>query len=333
MRPRIHCAVVVAMLLLALAKAGAQANALPSWNDGSAKQSILNFVRATTDRSSPTFVPPAERIATFDNDGTLWVEHPFYAQGVFALDRVGVLAPQHPEWKTTEPFKSVLARDQKAIEKFSAQDFEKIIAVTHSGMSEDTFREIVKAWLATAKDERFKHPYTDLVYQPMVELLSFLRANGYKTYIVTGGGQDFVRAFAERVYGVPPEQVIGSAGKTKYEYAKGGQPVLVKLPDVLFIDDKVGKPEAIDLIIGRRPRAAFGNSGGDQQMLEWAQAGGGERLMMLVHHDDAKREYAYGPDTKVGTFSDSLMAEATKRGWTVISMKNDWKRIFSFDSP
>ncbi len=333
--PRIVAAVViaVAVCLLAFANAGGQANSLPSWNDGPAKQAILNFVRTTTDRTSPQFVPPDERIATFDNDGTLWVEQPFYTQGVFALDRVATLAPQHPEWKTTEPFKTVLSRDPKAIAKLSAQDLEKIVAVTHSGMTVDAFRTLVANWLDTTKNERFKHLYTELAYQPMVELMSLLRANGYKTYIVTGGGQDFVRAFAERVYGVPREQVIGSTGRTKYQYAKNGTPMLVKIPEVLFIDDKAGKPEGIDLIIGRRPRAAFGNSDGDRQMLEWTQAGGGARLMMLVHHDDATREYMYGADSKIGTFSDSLMAEATKAGWVVISMKNDWKRIFSFDSP
>jgi phosphoglycolate phosphatase-like HAD superfamily hydrolase len=330
---RTQRAVLVAASFFALADAGAQASPLPSWNDGPAKQAILNFVRATTDQSSPQFVPPAERIATFDNDGTLWLEHPFYSQGVFALDRVGVLAPKHPEWKTTEPFKSVLARDRKAIEKLSEQDFEKIVAETHSGMSVDSFHTIVTDWLAKTKDERYKRLHTDLVYQPMIELMTYLRANLYKTYIVTGGGQEFVRAFAERIYGVPPEQVIGTAERTKYEYGSDGRPVLIKLPAVEFIDDKAGKPEAINLIIGRRPRAAFGNSGGDRQMLEWTQAGKGAHLMMLVHHDDAQREYAYGPATKVGTFSDSLMAEATKSGWTVISMKNDWRRIFPFDPP
>jgi phosphoglycolate phosphatase-like HAD superfamily hydrolase len=311
---------------------GAQTAPLASWNDGPAKQAIVSFVRVTTDRSSQQFVPPEERIATFDNDGTLWVEHPLYTQAVFALDRVGVLAPQHPEWKTTEPFKSVLARDEAAIAKFTEADWEKIVAVTHSGMTVEAFNEIVTDWLATATDKRYKRHYTDLVYQPMLELMSYLRDNGYKTYIVTGGGQDFVRAFAPRVYGVPPQQVVGTAGRTKLTYAPNGQAELIKAPEVMYVDDKTGKPEGIHLVIGRRPRGAFGNSDGDMQMLQWTQAGGGPRLMMLVHHDDAQREYAYGPQTKVGTFSDSLMAVARKGGWTVISMKNDWRRIFPFEA-
>ena len=254
-----------------------------------------------------------------------------YTQGVFALDRVGALAPQHPEWKTTDPFKSVLDRNEMAISKFTEADFEKIVAATHSGMTVEAFNEIVTSWLASATDKRFKRHYTELVYQPMLELLSYLRANGFKTYIVTGGGQDFVRAFAPRVYGVPLEQVVGTAGKTKLTYAPNGQVQLMKAPEILYVDDKAGKPEGIHLVIGRRPWGAFGNSDGDMQMLQWTQAGGGPRLMMLVHHDDAQREYAYGPNTKVGTFSDSLMAVAKKGGWTVISMKNDWRRIFPFD--
>jgi phosphoglycolate phosphatase-like HAD superfamily hydrolase len=311
----------------------AQAAPLASWNDGPAKQAIIAFVRATTNRGSPQFVVPAERIATFDNDGTLWVEKPFYTQGVFALDRVGTLASQHPEWKDTEPFKSVIARDKEAMAKFTEGDFEKIVAATHSGMTVEAFRTIVANWLATAKDERYKRHYTELVYQPMLELLSYLRANGYRTYIVTGGGQDFVRAFAERVYGVPVEQVIGSAGKTKLSYGPDGKAMLIKAPDVLYIDDKTGKPEGIHLVIGRRSRAAFGNSDGDREMLEWTQAGDGARLMLLVHHDDARREYAYGADSKVGTFSDSLSSEAKQKGWTVVSIARDWRRVFPFDPP
>jgi phosphoglycolate phosphatase-like HAD superfamily hydrolase len=323
----------VTLSTITAASAGAQAAPLASWNDGPAKQAIIEFVRTTTNRGSPKFVPPAERIATFDNDGTLWVEKPFYTQGVFALDRVGTLAAQHPEWKDTEPFKSVIARDKEAMAKFTEQDFEKIIAATHSGMTVEAFRTIVANWLATAKDERYKRHYTELVYQPMVELLSYLRANGYKTYIVTGGGQDFVRAFSERVYGIPVEQVIGSAGKTKLTYAENGQAELIKAPEVLYIDDKTGKPEGIHLVIGRRSRAAFGNSDGDRQMLEWTQAGDGARLMLLVHHDDAKREYAYGAESKVGTFSKELSSEAEKKGWTVVSIARDWRRVFSFDPP
>ncbi|MGP0065820.1 MAG: HAD family hydrolase [Isosphaeraceae bacterium] len=302
---------------------------LPSWNDGPAKKAILEFVRATTDRSSPNYVPPGQRIATFDQDGTLWVEHPIYTQVMFAFDRVKALAARHPEWKDQEPFKAILSGDRAAMAKFTIQDFTRVIAATHAGMTVDEFRAIVKDWLATARHPRFHRPYTELVFQPMREAMQYLRASGYKTYIVSGGGQEFVRAYAEAVYGVPPEQVIGSAGKTKFTDDQDGKPMLVKLPEVLLVDDHAGKPEAINLVIGRRPNAAFGNSDGDRQMLEWTQAGDGARLMMLVHHDDAGREYAYGPKSPVGTFSDALMAEAKQRGWTVISMKDDWNRVFA----
>jgi hypothetical protein len=323
--------VVLFTLLLVGVRANAQTDPLPSWNDGPAKQAIVAFVNATTDKASPKFVPPEDRIATFDQDGTLWVEQPIYTQITFAIERVAALAPKHPEWKEQEPFKAILTRDREAIAKFTLQDIEKILAVTHSGMTVEAFQTIVKDWLTMVQHPRFKRSYTELVYQPMLEVMQYLRANGYKTYIVTGGGQEFVRVFAEHVYGVPPEQVLGSAGKVKYGYDKDGKPMLVKLPEVLLIDDQTGKPEGINLIIGRRPYAAFGNSTGDQQMLEYTQAGDGARLMMLVHHDDAEREYAYGPDSKIGTFSDVLIAEAKQRGWTVISMKNDWKRIFAFE--
>ena len=331
MRHRTIHGMVLLAALLAFGQAHAQTDPLPSWNEGPAKQAIVDFVRATTDKAGPKFVPPEARIATFDNDGTLWVEQPIYTQVTFAIDRVVALAPKHPEWKEQEPFKAILSRDRAAMAKFTLQDIEKIIAVTHSGMTVEAFAGIVKEWVAGAKHPRFKRPYTELVYQPMLEVMKYLRENGYRTYIVTGGGQEFVRVFAEPVYGVPPEQVIGSAGQTKYGYGKDGNSTLVKLPKVLLIDDKAGKPEAINLIIGRRPYAAFGNSTGDQQMLEWTQAGDGARLMVLVHHDDATREYAYGATSKIGSFPDSLMAEAKKRGWVVISMKNDWKRIFAFE--
>ena len=303
---------------------------LASWNEGPAKQAIADFVRATTEKASSKFVPPEKRIATFDNDGTLWVEQPMYTQVVFAMDRIAAMAPGHPEWKTQEPFKSILARDREAMEKFSLQDLSKILAVSHSGMTVEAFEGIVKDWFATARHPRFKRPYADLAYQPMLELMQYMRASGFKTYIVTGGGQEFVRTFAESTYGIPPEQVMGTAAKAKYEYDKAGKPMLVKLPEVLLIDDKTGKPEGINLLIGRRPYAAFGNSTGDQQMLEWTQAGDGARLMMLVYHDDAEREYSYGAKSKIGTFSDALMAEVKTRGWVVISMKRDWKRIFTF---
>src|SRR6266480_4242581 len=301
---------------------------LPSWNETAPKKAIIDFVERVTKQGSVDFVRPEERIATFDNDGTLWVEQPIYTQVAFAIDQVVALAPQHPEWRERDPFKSILAHDREAMMRFSIQDFEKVVAVTHSGMTVQQFQEIVKKWLAKAKHPRFKRPYTECVYQPMIELMQYLRANGFKTYIVTGGGQELVRAFAGQTYGVPPEQVVGSMSKVKYEYDKEGRPELIKLPEVLLIDDKTGEPEGINMVIGRRPQAAFGNSTGDQQMLEYTGAANGARLMMLVHHDDAKREYAYGAESKIGTFSDALMAEAKKKGWVVISMKDDWATIF-----
>ena len=313
---------------LALAQ---QADPLPSWNDGPAKQAILSFVGATTDAGQPTFVPPAERIATFDQDGTLWVEHPMYSQVVYCLERVPAVVKAKPELAQVEPFQTVLSGNREAMAKLSMPDLEKILAATLTGMSVDEFRGEVTKWIESTRDPRWKRPYTELTYVPMQEVLQYLRANGYKTYIVTGGGQDFVRVYSERVYGIPPEQVVGTAGGTAYGYDVSGRPVLTKEPRLLLNDDKAGKPEGIHLMIGRRPQAAFGNSIGDQQMLEYTGAGAGRRLMMLVHHDDAQREYAYGPDSKVGTFSDALMAEAKRNGWVVISMKNDWKRIFAFE--
>jgi hypothetical protein len=308
---------------------------LPSWNDGKAKKSIIAFVTEVTKEGGPNYVPPEDRIATFDQDGTTWVSHPIYAQAVFALGRVRELAPQHPEWKDKEPFKSVIANDKAAIGKFGESDWEVIVAATHAGMSTEDFQKIVKQWISTAKDPRWQKPYTELVYQPMIEVMNYLRANGFKTYIVTGGGQEFVRTYSDKVYGVPPEQVVGSSILTKYEY-DNGKLVLLREPKVFFIDDKTGKPVGINLFIGKRPYAAFGNSTGDREMLEWTQAGSGKRLMMLVYHDDKEREYAYGPagglpDTHVGTFSQALMDEAKKNGWIVISMKNDWKRIFTLE--
>jgi len=308
---------------------------LPSWNMGSAKQAIVSFVRKVTDKSSPAYVPPADRIATFDQDGTLWVEHPLYSQAMFALERVHELAPKHPAWKTEQPFKAVLANDRESMARFTEQDWAKIIGATHAGMTTEAFLKIAQDWLSKARHPRFKRPYTELIYQPMLEVMQYLRANGFKTYIVTGGGQEFVRAYSERVYGVPPEQVVGSSIATKYEY-QDGKPVLMRLPKVFFIDDKTGKPMGINLFIGKRPLAAFGNSGGDREMLEYTGTGPGTRLMMLVLHDDDKREYAYGPaeglpDTKVGTFSQALRDEANKLGWVVISMKQDWKKIFPWE--
>jgi phosphoserine phosphatase len=308
-------------------------DSLPSWNDGGTKSAIIEFVQATTDKSSPNFVPPAERIATFDNDGTLWPSHPMYTQLAFALDRIKALAPQHPEWKTKQPFKAVLDNDLKALAASGEKGMVELVMASHAGMSTAEFEKIATDWFKTAKHPRFKRLYTELGYQPMLELLEYMRANGFKTYIVSGGGVEFMRPMTEKVYGIPPEQVVGSTIQTKYEI-KDGNPLLMRLPKIDFIDDKAGKPAGINKFIGRRPIAAFGNSAGDRQMLEWTGAGNGARLMMLVFHDDAEREYAYGPanglpDTKFGTFPQSLMDEAKKKGWVVISMKNDWKTIFS----
>lgn len=326
--------VLLAVCFLAVA-ARAQ-DPLPSWNDGPAKQTILNFVKTTTDPSSPSFVPPEKRIATFDQDGTTWVEHPLYTQVVFALDRVVALAPEHPEWKTTQPFADVLANDKAAMVKFTTKDLEAIVMATHTGMTVEQFNAAVKEWIAKAKDPRWHRPYTELIYQPMLEVMQYLRANGYKTYIVTGGGQDFVRAYAEQVYGIPPEQVIGSAIDVEYAYNQQGQGILTRPPKLLFNDNFSGKPEDIYLFTGRHSKAAFGNSTGDRQMLEYTEAGGGAPLMMLVLHDDAEREYAYGPArdlpaTKVGTFTQTLYDEAKSKRWTVISMKKDWNRIFAWE--
>jgi len=317
-------------------QAFAQTDPLPSWNDGPAKQSIVAFVKETTDQASPKFVPPEARIATFDQDGTLWVSHPMYTQVMYCLERVPALVKAKPELAKVEPFKTVLSGNREAMAKLSMKDLEKILAATLTGMTVDEFNAEVKKWLETAKDPRWKRPYTELTYQPMQEVLKYLRENGYKTYIVTGGGQDFVRVYSEQVYGIPPEQVVGSAGGTKYGYAKDGRPMLTKEPKLLLNDNDAGKPEGIHLMIGRRPYAAFGNSTGDRQMLEYTKAGDGARLSMLVLHDDAEREYAYGPaqglpDTRVGTFTQALYDEAKKDGWFVISMKNDWKRIFAFE--
>jgi phosphoglycolate phosphatase-like HAD superfamily hydrolase len=325
------------LLLRSSAKAQtAQDGLLPSWNEGPAKQAIFDFVRATIDRSSPDYVFPEDRIAVFDQDGTLWVEHPMYTQVVYCLDRVPVVAVQKPQLKNVEPFKTVLSGNQEAIAKLSMQDLEKILTATLTGMSVQDFQTEASKWIKTARHPRWSRPYTELIYQPMLEVLRYLRDNAYKTYIVTGGGQDFVRVYAQQIYGMPPEQVVGTAGGTKYSYEKDGRPFLTKEPKLLLNDNNAGKAEGIHLMIGRRPYAAFGNSIGDREMLEYTGAGEGTRLRMLVLHDDATREYAYGPaqgfpDTKVGTFTPGLYDEAKKKGWTVISMKNDWKRIFMFE--
>ncbi|WP_243311303.1 HAD family hydrolase [Fundidesulfovibrio agrisoli] len=314
-------------MLLAFALASAQlafaqvADPLPSWNDGPAKSAIMGFVSAVTDKNSKSFIPVEERIAAFDNDGTLWAEKPVYFQLFFAIDRVKALAPEHPEWKTQEPFASILKGDLKGAMKEGDKALVDIVMATHAGMTTAEFETLVKDWIATARHPQTKMLYTQMVYQPMLELLAYMRANGFKTFIVSGGGIEFMRPWTEAVYGVPPEQVVGSSIKTKYEMRPGG-PVLVRLPQIDLIDDKAGKPVGINLHIGRRPVAAFGNSDGDQQMLEWATAGPGARLALLVHHTDAKREYAYDKGT------ENALAEAKEKGWTVVDMKQDWKVIY-----
>jgi phosphoglycolate phosphatase-like HAD superfamily hydrolase len=328
---------LVALFSFAVIDGGlAQSDPLPSWNAGAAKTAIVDFVKAATDQASTQFVPAEERVATFDQDGTLWVEHPIYTQVAYCLDRVPAVVAMKPELKDVEPFKTVLSGDREAIAKLPLRDLEKILAATLTGMSVDEFEAEAAKWLETARHPRWHRPYTDLTYQPMLEVLNFMRDSGFKTYIVTGGGQDFVRIYAQRVYGIPPEQVVGTAGGTKFGYDKDGRPFLTKEPKLLLNNDNAGKAEGIHLMIGRRPHAAFGNSDGDRQMLEYTGAGAGARLMMLVLHDDAQREYAYGParglpDSKVGTFAPALYDEATERGWTVVSMKNDWKVIFPFE--
>jgi phosphoserine phosphatase len=322
--------------LLLFTDAKAETDPLPSWNDGLAKHAIIELVEATTDRASPKFVPPEERIATFDQDGTTWVSHPMYTQVIYCLQRVPVVVANKPELKTVEPFKTVLSGNRKAVARLSVKDLEKILAATLTGMTVDEFRAEVTKWIATDKHPRWDRLYTELTYQPMLEVMRYLRENGYKTYIVTGGGQDFVRVYSERVYGIPPEQVVGTAGGVKYGYDQSGKPILTKEPKLLLNDNNAGKPEGIQLMIGQRPIIAFGNSIGDRQMLEYTKAGDGARAALLVMHDDAQREYAYGPaqglpDTRVGTFTQTLYDEAKKEGWTIISMKNDWKRIFAFE--
>jgi haloacid dehalogenase-like hydrolase len=316
-------------------RANAESDPLPSWNAGPAKDAIVKFVGATTDAGSPNFVPLAERIATFDHDGTLWVEHPIYTQLVFCFDRVPAVVKAKPELATVEPFRAVLTGNTEAIARLGLEALVKIVAATLTGMDVDAFRDEVAKWIGEARDPRWKRPYTELVYEPQIELLKFLRGVGYRTYIVTGGGQDFVRVYSEPVYGIPPEQVVASAGAVNFEYGAKG-PVLIKEPKLILNDDNAGKPEGIHLVIGRRPTFAIGNSTGDRQMLEYTKAGGGARLGMLVLHDDAEREYSYGPaqglpDTKVGRFPPELYDEAIKDGWVVVSMRNDWKRVFAFE--
>jgi phosphoserine phosphatase len=308
------------------------ADPLPSWNDGPAKQSIINFVTKVTTPGSPDFVPVPERIATFDNDGTLWCEQPVPVQLYFALDRVKALAPSHPEWKTKEPFASILKGDLRGAMAGGDHALLELLMATHTGNTTEEFEKIVKDWIATAKHPKTGRLFTDMTYEPMLEVLAYLRANGFKNFIVSGGGIEFMRPWTEQVYGIPPEQVIGSSVKTKFEM-RDGKAVLVRLPELNFNDDKADKPVGINQHIGRRPIAAFGNSRGDQEMCEYTQAGSGARFELLVLHDDAAREYAYGPalglpDTKLGAFTQAVYDEAQKSGWTVVSMKNDWKQVF-----
>jgi len=303
---------------------------LDSWNDTAAKKAIIAFVEKVTHEGSPDFVPPAERIAVFDNDGTLWAEQPMYFQLLFALDRVKALAPQHPEWKDSEPFASLLKGDVKTALSGGEKAVGEIVAATHAGMSTQEFETIVLEWIATARHPKTGKPYTDMVYQPMLELLEYLRANGFKTFIVSGGGIEFMRPWSERVYGIPPEQVVGSSIKTEYE-VRDGKPVIVRRPEVDFIDDKSGKPIGIHSHIGRRPIFAAGNSDGDFQMLEWTTAGEGPRFGLIVHHTDAEREWAYDRESHIGQLKQGL-DEAPQRGWTVVSMKDDWARVFASDA-
>jgi hypothetical protein len=300
---------------------------LPSWSNGLIKQKIISFVETISNEKNKDYVAPSDRIATIDNDGTLWIEQPIYTQGIFILNEFKKLVVKHPEWQQQKSMTSLLSGD---IKNLSPQNLERLIALTTTGMSTDHYAEIVKEWLATAESPRFKRHYTELIYQPMLEVIHYLQKNHFNVYIVSGGGQDFMRVYAENSYHISPEHVIGTTEITHYRY-QDGQPILIKKPKMLFVSNNEGKPEAINLFIGKKPLIAFGNSDGDKQMLEWTQSGKGKRLMLLVHHDDAKREYAYDTQTKVGTFSAALFTEAHKNNWQIISMKNDWKIIFPFE--
>jgi phosphoglycolate phosphatase-like HAD superfamily hydrolase len=322
--------VVAAASLLRAVPSWAQGDPLPSWKDGPNKQSIVDFVTRVTAPGGRDWIPLPERIATFDNDGTLWTEQPMYFQTIFAMDRVKAMVARHPEWRTTEPFRSVLADDRAQLALIGEKGMLEIVAATHARLTTEEFRQTVLDWLATARHPRFKRPYTDLVYQPMLELLAYLRANQFKTFIISGGGIEFMRPWTERTYGIPPEQVVGSSGVTKYVLASPDKPVLMKEAKVEFVDDGPGKPVGINHFIGRRPYFAFGNSDGDQQMLEWTAAGDGLRYMGLVHHTDAVREYAYDRNSPIGRL-DKAWDEAVRRKWTVVDMKNDWKVIHPFE--
>jgi hypothetical protein len=321
--------IVLAAMLLVPLLASAQTDPLASWNDGPAKQAILAFVARITTHDSRDFVPSAERIAIFDNDGTLWSEQPIYNQFAFLLDRVEELAPQHPEWQTTQPFKAALEKDRVALAQSGERGLVELMMATHTGMSTDEFAGIVSGWLSSARHPRFDRPYTDLVYQPMLELIAYLRKNGFKTYIVSGGTVEFMRPWSEAIYGVPPQQVIGTTFVTRFQLSQEGKPELIREPKIEFIDDGPGKPIAINKFIGRRPIFAFGNSDGDSQMLQWTAAGPGLSFIGLVHHTDEEREWAYDRDSPVGKL-DKALDEAREKGWTVVDMKKDWKTIFSF---
>jgi hypothetical protein len=321
----------VSLVLIFLQAASAADDPLPSWNDGPARRAIVDFVTRVTTPGGQDFVPEDERIATFDNDGTLWTEQPMYVQMAFVLDRVKTLAPQHPEWREKQPFKAVLDGDMKALAASGEKGAVELTMATHAGMTTEEFEQIVKDWLATAKHPRFNRPYTECIYQPMVELLVYLRANGFKTYIVSGGGIEFMRPWTQQAYGIPPEQVIGSSIKTTFEL-RDGKPVLMRLPEVDFIDDKAGKSVGIGKFIGRRPILAFGNSDGDLEMLQWTAAGSGARFMGLVHHTDAEREWAYDRTSSIGRL-DKALDEARAKGWTVVSMKDEWKVIYPPEKP
>jgi hypothetical protein len=329
LRQTLFAAALVGVLAF-IATVAHAADSLPSWNDGKAKQSIIKFVERVTTDGSPDFVPVPERIATFDNDGCLWAEQPMYFQAFFIFDRIKALAPQHPEWRDKEPFASVLKGDVKLALAGGEHALMEMAMATHAGMTTDEFEKIVTDWITTAKHPKTGRLYTEMVYRPMLELLAFLRANGFKTFIVSGGGIEFMRPWAERVYGIPPEQVIGSSIKTKFEL-RGGKPMLLRLSEINFIDDKAGKPVGIQMHIGRRPIFAFGNSDGDQQMLQWTAAGNGARFMGIVHHTDPEREWAYDRDSHIGKL-DKALDEAHAKGWTVVDMKTDWNTIFLTDA-
>jgi hypothetical protein len=330
MHKRLSWVLILVLSWATLPASRAQApDPLPAWNDGAAKRSIVAFVRKVTEQGSPDFVPPAERIAVFDNDGTLWAEQPMYVQLAFVLDRVKALAPQHPEWKSEQPFKAVLDGDLKALAAQGEKGAVELVTATHTGMSSAAFNRIVGDWIANARHPRFKRPYTEVVYQPMLELLAYLREKDFKTYIVSGGGVDFMRPWTEKVHGIPPEQVVGSMGKLEFEL-RDGKPVLMRLPGVDHVDDGPGKPVGIQKFIGRRPIAAFGNSDGDLQMLQYTAAGSGPRLMLIVHHTDAEREYAYDRQSSIGRL-DKALDEATAKGWTVVDTKADWNKVFAFE--